>query len=29
MEGEDLIGVDRGIISILDAQGLAGMAVGG
>jgi len=29
MSGEDLITVDRGTISILDAQGLANMAVGG
>ena len=29
MSGEGLIGVDRGIISILDAEGLADMAVGG
>jgi len=29
MSGENLIGVDRGIISILDAQGLADMAEGG
>lgn len=29
MSGENLIGVDRGVISILDAQGLADMAEGG